>query len=483
MTEHATYNVRHRSTPRGPAQKQEPFSRVAPLLRTALLMGACGGFVLATILTLTSALAVPLGPWWAAVAQAHGHVQLYGWAGLFVLGVAFHFLPRLRGAPLASASLLPWLLASLAASLILRMMSQSLLALSPHALIWQLLLLLSGVLEVVAFVGLLCLLLLTAIRGPRPSTRPAYWSVLPLLAGAFTAFGIAGLINLMNMIEAAFGSGQVPDAGDTLNVTLGLFGFLIPMALAMSARSLPMYAGLDGFPRRALWPIAFAYLGGVLLLCIGSASGVLPTRVTAIISSLGMILTGSMILLFVSLFLRLMAKRGRIPQRVSQLAPSPERLSQQYRRQVKTEQTKYGPFVALVASAYSWAMLGGLLLLLDGVSLLLTGTSLVAVDAIRHSFAIGFIALLLCGVAPRMIPSFSGGAIVSPHLVSTTLWLGNCAAVLRVGSILLAPLLASWYLNPVDTLIFGLSGPFGLALAICFAVNLWPALAPPSQHH
>ena len=33
------------------AHKQEPFTRVTPMLKTALLMGAGGGFVLATVLT------------------------------------------------------------------------------------------------------------------------------------------------------------------------------------------------------------------------------------------------------------------------------------------------------------------------------------------------------------------------------------------------------------------------------------------------
>jgi uncharacterized protein involved in response to NO len=76
--------------------------------------------------------------------------------------------------------------------------------------------------------------------------------------------------------------------------------------------------------------------------------------------------------------------------------------------------------VGLVAGAYLWAMLGALLLMIDGGSLLATGSALVAFDAVRHSFAIGFIALLICGIAPRMLPSFSGGKIVSPKLVSAT---------------------------------------------------------------
>src|SRR5712691_13059506 len=105
---------------------QEPFTRVAPLLGAALLLGAGGGFALATVLTLTQMLQVSLGPWWSATAQAHGHLQLYGWAGLFVLGVALHFLPRLRGTPLAAPGLVPWILGTQVIGLLCRATSQPL---------------------------------------------------------------------------------------------------------------------------------------------------------------------------------------------------------------------------------------------------------------------------------------------------------------------------------------------------------------------
>ena len=459
------------------AHKQEPFSRVAPLLKAALLMGTGGGFLLATILTVTYALSMPLGAWWEALAQAHGHLQLYGWAGLFVLGVALHFLPRLRGTPLVGAPFVPWLLGILIVSLVLRAVSQPLLSLYP-AIVWRLGLVGSGVLEVAAFVLTLSLIMMTSFSGPPPMTRPAYWSVLPFFAGAFCSFALASIINLVNMAQAARGSGLTLNAGDTLDVTLGLFGFLIPLALAMSARSLPMYAGLDGFPRRVLWPLAGAYFVGVLLLCTGGDGGPLPTSWASIIASLGMVLLGGVVLLFVAIFLRLMRRRGHLPERVAKLAPSPESLTRIYQQQVKQEQTHYGPFVGLVASAYLWAMLGALLLLIDGGSVLATGSEPVALDAIRHAFALGFISLLICGIAPRMLPSFSGGKIASPRLVSATFWLGNAAAALRVGSILFAPLFTNTPGLAFDTLLFSLSGPCGLALAICLTINLWPALLP-----
>jgi len=456
-------------------RKQEPFSRVAPILKTALLMGAGGGFLLATILTVTYALSIPLGAWWEALAQAHGHLQLYGWAGLFVLGVALHFLPRLRGTPLVGARFVPWLLGVLIVSLVLRAVSQLMLSIYP-ANVWRIGLVSSGILEGAAYTCALSLMVLTALSGPRPTTRPAYWSVFPFIAGAFCSLGIASIINLVNMAQAAQGSGLALDASDALNVTLGLFGFLMPMALAMSARSLPMYAGLDGFPRRVLWPLAGVYFAGVLLLCISVDGGPLPAPWAGFITGLGMALLGAVVLLFVGIFLNLMRRRGQLPERVAKLAPSPVTLAQTYQEHVKKEQTHYGPFVGLVASAYLWAMLGALLLLIDGCSMLATGNELVDFDAVRHAFALGFIALLICGIAPRMLPSFSGGKIVSPSLVSATLWLGNAAAVLRVGSLLFAPLFAGTQGAAIDTILFSLSGPCGLALAICLAINLWPAL-------
>ncbi len=455
--------------------KQEPFSRVAPILKTSLLLGICGGFLLATVLTLTRIMPVTLGTWWTALAQAHGHLQLYGWAGLFVLGVALHFLPRLRGTPLVAARLIPSILVMMIASMILRAFCQPLLTATPSPL-WRVGLIGSGILELGGFALILWSLILTATRGPRPTTRPAYWSVFPFLVGAFCALGLASIVNLVNMVQAANG-GLVVSVGDMLNVTLGLFGFLVPVALAMSARSLPMYAGLDGFPRRILWPLAGAYFVGLVLM----GAGTIESSWANISMGIGSVLLGAVVLVFIGIFLALMRRRGRIPQRVAQLSPEPGALTRSYQHQIKKEQADYGPFVGLVASAYLWALLGTVLLLIDGVSILVMGGELVSFDAVRHCFALGFIALLICGIAPRMVPSFSGGKMLSPRLVSATLWLGNIATLLRVGSLLLAPLFVTTQGFAIETFLFSLSGPCGLALALCLAINLWPALRSPAR--
>lgn len=456
---------------------QEPFARIAPFLGAALLLGTGGGFTLAAVLTLTQLLQLPLGTWWVSIAQAHGHLQLYGWAGLFVLGVLLHFLPRLRGTPLAAPRLVPWILLAQVAGLLLRALSQPLFV-ATGAATWSVLLIASGALECLTLVGVVFLFGKTIRYGPSLATRPAFRGVLPFLVGALILLGVASCVNLLNVAVATTTTGLVPGASDELNVTLGLFGFLVPIALAMSAQSLPMYAGREAIPRRILWPLAGVYFTGCVLTSVGISDGSQQARWATLLEGLGMLLMGIVLLIFIGVFLRMMRSRGRLPQRIAQLASSPEAAARTYQRRIKAERNSYGPFVALVASAYLWAALGGVLLTVDGVTILLGAAPIFAIDVIRHSLAVGFITLLICGIAPRMVPGFLGGNIVSPTLVRATLWLGNTAALLRVGSLLLAPLLV--YFNRARMMLvsvaFGLSGPTGLALAFCLTVNLWPAL-------
>ena len=175
--------------------------------------------------------------------------------------------------------------------------------------------------------GFVVLMAETLRRGPPLRSRPALTGILPFVACAWLALALAALVNLVNLVgmaaPPAFGlpSGMVPPVGDALNVALGLFGFLVPMALAMSARSLPMYAGLDAFPRRVLWPLAWAYIAGLALLLAGT---LIPAWTFS--AGAGMILVGGALVAFVVIFLRLMGARGKLPQRVARLSPTPSTL-------------------------------------------------------------------------------------------------------------------------------------------------------------
>jgi uncharacterized protein involved in response to NO len=448
-------------------QSHISFERTAPYLRAALLLGSGGGFALATVLTLSPFFGIPLGTWWAAIVQTHGHLQVFGWAGLFVAGVALFFLPRLRGTPLVWPALLPWVLGLQLTSLILRFVSQPFLV-ATGWLLWKILLILSGVLEALALSAIV-LLLVQSARGKSAtkSSVEGVRSIAPFLFGAFLGLALAGIINLLNCMTALTNGGLIPPAGDQANITLGLFGFLVPVALAMSTRMLPLYAGIQPFPAPLLWILALAYFAGVILWSLGP---LLPGLLLAAMSGLGLLVIGMVMLVFTGSFLRLLRHRTHIPPQGASHTPHTELLVERVRQRRREEQCRYGPYVALIGSAYLWGSLGALLMGIDGIASLLFGALPVMVDAIRHSFAVGFITLLICGIAVRLVPSFSGKAIRSPRLVTATLLLGNLAALLRVGSVVLAPVF------PGSAVFFALSGPTGLALILCLTVNLWPAL-------
>jgi hypothetical protein len=262
-------------------------------------------------------------------------------------------------------------------------------------------------------------------------------------------------------------------------VTLGLFGFLIALALAMAAQSLPMYAGLAAFPRRALRILAAAYLGGVALYALtlaANASGGPGMR----IQGLALLALGGALVAFISISVRMMQARGRLPERVAKLAPQPHQAARAYQAKVRTERANFGPFVPLIASAFLWAALAGVLLVLMGALQLAGIPAPFTIDPIRHALTAGFITLLLSGVSVRMIPGFSGGRIADPRWVTATLWLGNSAALLRVGAVLFVPVLAALGAagGTLYAVLFGLSGPLGLAVALCLVINLWPAIWP-----
>jgi cbb3-type cytochrome oxidase subunit 1 len=91
-------------------------------------------------------------------------------------------------------------------------------------------------------------------------------------------------------------------------------------------------------------------------------------------------------------------------------------------------------------------------------------------------YFLGFITLLILGMAVRMLPGFlHQRQVASPALVEATFWLGNAAVLGRVlpfvlPGVVLQEVPAS---APLARMAFALSGLLGLAAVWCLAVNLW----------
>ena len=193
-----------------------------PALQLDFLLAAVGlslslGLTTAAMLGGAWAGLWPIEGWWPGVVRAHGHVQLVGFVGLFVLGVGFQFLPRLRGAPVRRLGWIPLVGALLTVGVALRAVAFL------SRLPW--LGAVGAAVELLAAAGVIAVLGPTMLRGPRLAKRRGFLQVLPLLATAGASF-VAALA-----LEAAGRSGA----------ELLIHGFAVSMALAVAVRTLPTF--------------------------------------------------------------------------------------------------------------------------------------------------------------------------------------------------------------------------------------------------
>jgi uncharacterized protein involved in response to NO len=247
----------------------------------AFLAALGPGFLAGAVLFAAPQLGVPVGPWWPAVTQAHGFAQLAGFAGLMVLGVAFQFLPRLRGAPLAAPGLVPWVLALSGGGLLLRVLGQTLGPLvppapgeAPPAPALRLLFVLSGPLTLGGALAGLAMLGRTALRGPSLGARAGFRQVALLLAAGGTAFLLFHGLNALGTLSAGGAAPWlVPPALDGAAVRLALLGWLVPVAVAFSARSFPLFIWTRPPRVRALQGSLALLLLGLGLSLAGAGAG------------------------------------------------------------------------------------------------------------------------------------------------------------------------------------------------------------------
>ena len=118
----------------------------------ACIMALGAGFAIGGHLTFILGFSFRPGPGFTSFVQTHGHVQLVGWAGLLIMGISMHVMPRMAGVPLAQPQWRSWILWLVVWGLGLRIVGQSLVAylpLSPGSVIVLGALVLSGLLELI----------------------------------------------------------------------------------------------------------------------------------------------------------------------------------------------------------------------------------------------------------------------------------------------------------------------------------------------
>lgn len=416
-----------------------------PFIWASLWLAITAGFGLGGALFAATALGVPLGLWWPAAAQVHGHIQVFGWAGLMVLGITFHFLPRLRGTPLAHPGYARVVLALLLAGLVLRALVQPLLAVASSGaslLALRVGLVCSGVLEVAGVSVALWTLAHMLRHGPSLRTRAGLWPILPFFVTAFTGLWLALGVNLVGLIAAAMmARALVPDWADQLTIHLAFYAVLAPVSVAMSERTFPLFLRTP-LPRRRMLRLGLALLlAGLALRVYGEMGN------TSLATALGCLALAAALGMFI-LALGIFAPRRPLPRQAVHPFSDPIQLH--------------------VISAYLWLVVTVILLVVTGLEVI--GIVIIPVEgnAEWHALGAGFVTLLIFGVGAHLLPSFTGRSLRSRTLLWTTLMLGNAAALLRVG-----PLFLPADVSPrLTSALLSLAGLAGLAALAAFGLNV-----------
>jgi hypothetical protein len=444
----------------------------------AALVAALGvGLPLGTHMTFVLGFGFPVGRGFGSFIHLHGHVQLVGWAGLMIMGISLHFMPRLAGVPLRHPQWLRGIVGCMALGLGLHSVGQAVLpylrgqpAWTPVA--W--LVVASGGLEASGIMLYLWLLLQT-FRGVRDSSqRPALRSVRPYFGMMVAGWLLYAGCNLGLLVHMALdGGGIVHLAWRQFAIRSFLGLTLLPVSFAFSLRMFPLYLRLT-IPEWPVRGIAYAYLTALVLEVLPTAPplAALVPHTAVPLSHLGMMLKGGIIVWFV--WQLDVLTRRRAPWTVRrQLHPEPERRPT---RPGLPDYGEFGRFEWLVYAAYIWLVLAAGCDLITGLTALLQRAFFVSSTAIRHMYFLGFITLLIFGMAVRMLPGFlHRRKVAHVALVEATFWLGNAAVVSRLLPFLLPPVVLQGV--PASAVLariaFGVSGLLGLAAVWCLAVNLW----------
>ena len=354
--------------------------------------------------------------------QAHGHAQLFGWVGTFILGIGFYSIPKLRKLkPFALWE--GWVCWALwVVGVTTRWFSNI------YPWQWRILMPMSAALEVIAF-----LIFFQAVASHRPSHgAPKPWESWIFVVIAATLGLLASLaLNLGASIQLALhaSSPAFPHEFDQRYLIVSTWGFLVPMVWGFSSRWLPVFMGLK--PLRGSWLLVAAGLNTA-----GVVAGFLE-RFTAA----GILLLGGAVMAVIAIrFFEPTAKAAK----TINVHPS---------------------FPIFIRIAYGWLLIAASL----GIWASRAGQAPGIWGASRHALTVGFIAAMVFSVGQRILPSFCGMRVLwSTRLMLVMLVLLMTGCTLRVASEILAyQNYAAWAWNvlPVSALI-------ELAAVTLFAINL-----------
>ena len=400
------------------------------MLRSWILSGLFFMALPGTLLGFSNLIAISahhgLGTMPASWMEGHGHAQMFGWIGSFILGIGFYSQPvRRTGLRVPLACFGFW-----TTGVLLRWIGNI------YQWHWRSLLVVSSAFELIAVL----LFLAAASHHKRPEAERAakkkmeVWMIAVLLSTA--ALTAAVIFNFVECLRLAL-HGPTPSFPHSLDqkylVLLG-WGFLGPVVWGFSARWLPGFLAIDQ-PRTRTLRAALAL--DVLGVLIGIAGRLHVATILIAFSAITVV---------IALHL---TERPHGRAKVLGIHQS---------------------FPYFIRIAYAWLVIAGIMSIWAAFA---DGHGGIW-GASRHALTVGFAATMVFSIGPRILPHFCGiTRLFSTRLMFVSLLLLQVGCAVRVSSEPLAYegfLSFAWRALP-------LSGMLELAGVLLFAINIGATIA------
>jgi len=342
--------------------------------------------------------------------QAHGHAQVFGWVGSFLLGIGFYSIPKLRerATGVIRAAWVCWALWTLGVGIRW--------AATVYGWEWRVLVPAGGAVEFIAF-GIF--FAIVSQHKPKESGKktpePWVWVVMSATIGFLLSLG-ASLFESVQVavrgVDPAF-----PHNFDQRYLALLGWGFLVPFVWGFSAKWMRVFLGLRPVRPRFLFAAVGLDFAGVGCAAAGRFAMATALLLTATVCSV--------------LAIRMFEPSEQEPK-------------------IRGIHKSFPVFVRL---AYGWLLVAASL----GLAASQWDTSGGFWGASRHALTVGFVGVMILAVGQRILPAFAGMRLLwSPKLMFVGLLLLTAGCALRVSCEVLAYqgyAVWAWHVLPASALI------------------------------
>jgi uncharacterized protein involved in response to NO len=453
----------------------QPF--FASYVHTALALAVFGGFSLGAHIALPLGFGWNLPPFYHIWVQTHGHLQLLGWTGLFIIGVSLYFIPRFVKVPLQGSFLPRASLISIASGIVVRTAAVFIIPYQEPGALSDVLVWILRFAALLELTGVMIYLYILFKLFKKKSVHPdSLTTVKPFFLMMSLGFFLYSVLHFIQVLLFDVTS-RMPWNTILIELFMGLV--LLPVGFAFSVRTFPLFMQTSPLKYPFQNP-GWIYFGATLSILVLYT---VPSKSQSV-----MLLSGILQIIRMAVILKLIFEIKIIQKMIL----SPHRfLLRYYGRQYVEEREKstafnkarpgyydfgqYGRFELLIYSAYCWLIFFTLLETVSAAGTIFGFRLPYGHDPVRHIFLLGFITLLILGMAQRMLPGFlHKKGLAYRWIVAAVFWLGNVAVVSRVIPMLIP---ASWVADyPAVGMgllyAFGVSGLMMITALLLLWVNL-----------